>query len=241
MPELVKKTLIVLPTYNEKQNLPKVTKLILQQDSNLEILVIDDNSPDGTGRLADTLASQDNRIHVIHRPGKLGLGTAYIAGFKYALEYQYDYVFEMDADLSHPPGYIKRILRKIESGYDLVVGSRYTQGISVVNWDLKRLALSLWASLYARKITGVKLTDPMAGFKCFRREVLEKLPLDKIHSNGYSFQIEMHFRAHRAGFKIGEIPIVFIERKKGNSKMSRKVILEAALMPWRLRLNMYDQ
>lgn len=235
------KSLVIIPTYNERENLIEVTNRVLSQGDGVEVLIVDDASPDGTGELAEQLRTRNPRIHVLRRSGKQGLGTAYIAGFKYALERDYDYIFEMDADLSHDPKYLPRFIDKIQEGYDLVIGSRYIKGISVVHWAFKRLLLSLWASYYAKKITGVPLTDPMAGFKCFRREVLEALPLDRINSNGYSFQIEMHYRVYQSGFKITEIPIIFVERREGESKMSRRVIKEAVLMPWRLRLGLYSK
>jgi len=230
------KSLIIIPSYNERENIEKLIKQIFALLPDFNILVVDDNSPDGTGGLLDKIVQGDSRVKVIHRPGKLGLGTAYIEGFKYAIANNYDYVFEMDADLSHEPKYILEMQKKMEQGFDLVIGSRYLEGISVVHWDLKRLMLSLWASFYARTITGLVLTDPMSGFKCYRKKVLESIPLDKVKSNGYSFQMEMHFRAQRAGFKLAEVPIVFVDRFNGKSKMGWKIILEAALMAPRLRL-----
>lgn len=232
------KSLIIIPSYNERQNIEKLVGEILTVSPDFNVLVVDDNSPDGTGELLDKIAKEDSRIRVIHRPKKMGLGTAYIEGFKYAFANNYDYIFEMDADLSHEPKYLLDLLKKIESGFDLVIGSRYLEGISVVHWDLKRLMLSLWASVYARTITGLSLTDPMSGFKCYRKEVLENIPLDKVRSNGYSFQMEMHFRAARAGFKLAEVPIVFVDRFNGKSKMGWRIILEAGLMAPRLRLGL---
>lgn len=230
------KSLVIVPTYNERENIEDLSKEILIQDPGIEVLIVDDNSPDGTGALADELSQKSPRIHVLHRSGKQGLGTAYIAGFKYALQHDFDFVFEMDGDFSHEPKYLPEFFKKMQAGYDLVVGSRYLKGISVAYWDLWRLLLSLWASFYARLVTGVPLTDPMAGFKCFSRKILENIDLDKVKSNGYSFQIEMNYRAFKKGFRLGEIPIIFVERRQGQSKMSKKVILEAILMPWRLRL-----
>lgn len=230
------KSLVIIPTYNERENIEDLCREILIQEPGIEVLIVDDNSPDGTGQLADELSQKNPRLHVLHRSGKLGLGTAYIAGFKYALEQDFEFVFEMDGDFSHEPKYLPEFLKKIQEGYDLVIGSRYVRGISVAYWDLWRLLLSLWASLYARIVTGVPLTDPMAGFKCFSRKVLQSIDLDKIKSNGYSFQIEVNFCAFKKGFRLGEIPIIFVERRQGQSKMSKKVLLEAVLMPWRLRL-----
>ena len=230
------RSLIIIPSYNERENIEKLISEIFTVSPDLNILVVDDNSPDGTGELLDKIAKADLRVKVIHRAGKLGLGTAYIEGFKYAISQGFDYIFEMDADLSHEPKYILEMQKKMEQGFDLVIGSRYLEGISVVHWDLKRLMLSLWASFYARTITGLVLTDPMSGFKCYRKKVLESIPLDKVKSNGYSFQMEMHFRAAKAGFKLAEVPIVFVDRFNGKSKMGWKIILEAMLMAPRLRL-----
>jgi dolichol-phosphate mannosyltransferase len=209
---------------------------VLAQDSRLEVLVIDDNSPDGTGAIADGLAAEDPRIHVLHREGKLGLGTAYIAGFRWALERDYAWVFEMDADFSHDPAHLKDFLKAIP-GADLVIGSRYLKGrVTVVNWPMGRLMLSYLANIYARWITGLHVWDLTAGFKCFRRAVLESIDLSAVRSNGYAFQIEMSFRAWRKGFKLEEIPIVFADRTDGQSKMSRAIVREAIWMVPRLRL-----
>lgn len=228
--------LVVIPTYNEAANLPAIVPQVLAQDPRLEVLVIDDNSPDGTGAIADKLAAENPRVHVVHRSGKLGLGTAYIAGFKWALERDYEYVFEMDADFSHDPAHLKDFLKAIPNA-DLVVGSRYLQGrVTVVNWPMGRLMLSYLANIYARWFTGLRIWDLTAGFKCFRRAVLEGIDLSAVRSNGYAFQIEMSFRAWRKGFKLVEIPIVFADRTDGQSKMSRAIVREAIWMVPRLRL-----
>lgn len=227
--------LVVIPTYNEKENIRRIIDAVLGQGGGIEVLVVDDNSPDGTGAIVDEMSKTGPRVHVIHREGKMGLGSAYIAGFKWALAgTDAKYVFEMDADFSHDPGAIPEFLRAI-ANCDLVVGSRYLNGITVVNWPLQRLILSTGANIYTRKITGLPLKDSTGGFKCFRREVLEALPLDTIRSDGYSFQIEMNFFCWKKGFRIREIPIIFTDRRVGVSKMSRKIVWEAAFMVWRLR------
>jgi dolichol-phosphate mannosyltransferase len=229
------KTLIIIPTYNESENIERIVPLILEKDSSINVLIVDDNSPDGTGRIADRMANQDERISVIHRQSKSGLGTAYITGFKFALENGYDLVFEMDCDFSHDPKYIVEFLRAVKDA-DLVLGSRYISGVNVINWPMSRLLLSYYANVYSRLVTGLPVKDATGGFKCFRREVLEAIDLDRVKSNGYSFQIEMSFRAWKKGFKIKEIPIVFEDRKVGQSKMSKRIVREAVWMVWRLRL-----
>jgi dolichol-phosphate mannosyltransferase len=235
------KSMVVIPTYNERENLTRLIPEILSLDEKFHILVVDDNSPDGTGAVADKFAAENPGIvHVLHRESKEGLGKAYIAGFKYALEFGADYIFEMDADLSHDPERLPAFLPKMEE-CDIVVGSRYLKGISIVNWALKRLILSLAANKYARFITGLKVSDTTSGYKCFKRKVLEDIDLDKVHSDGYAFQIEMNYRAKKLGYKIGEIPIIFIDRDLGNSKMSKKIIWEAIWMVWRLRLGFYSK
>jgi len=230
------RALVVIPTYNEAPNVLNVVPQVLSQDPRLEVLVVDDNSPDGTGRMADELAAKNPRVHVLHREGKLGLGTAYIRGFKWALERGYDYVFEMDADFSHDPAHLKEFLKAIE-GADIVLGSRYLDGkVTVVNWPMGRLMLSYCANIYARWITGLRIWDLTGGFKCFRRRVLETIDLSQVRSNGYAFQIEMSVRAWRKGFKFREIPIVFVDRTEGQSKMNRAIVREAVWMVPRLRL-----
>ncbi|PYP35638.1 MAG: dolichyl-phosphate beta-D-mannosyltransferase [Gemmatimonadetes bacterium] len=233
MPE---RALVVIPTYNEVENVPGLVPQVLAQDPRLEVLVVDDGSPDGTGRLAEALAAKQPRVHVLHREGKLGLGTAYLTGFRWALERGYDYVFEMDADHSHDPGHLKDFLKAVEQA-DLVLGSRYLEGkVTVVNWSMGRLLLSYCANIYARWITGLHIWDLTGGFKCFRRHVLEAIDLSRVRSNGYAFQIEMSVRAWRKGFKLKEIPIVFVDRTEGQSKMNRAIVREAVWIVPRLRL-----
>jgi len=228
-------TLIVMPTYNERENVPVIVPLVLAQHPGIQILIVDDNSPDGTGAIADEMAASDSRIHVLHRAGKLGLGTAYVAGFKWALERDYQFVFEMDSDFSHNPDHIPEFLEAAQE-HDLVLGSRYLKGVTVINWPMSRLLLSYFANKYARIVTGLPFSDTTGGFKCYRREVLEGIDLDRIRSEGYSFQIETTFRAWRKGFKLGEITIVFSDRTEGTSKMSGKIMREAVWRVWKLRL-----
>ena len=229
------RALVIIPTYNERENVTRIIDLVLYQDPSIDVLIIDDGSPDGTGQLADEIAAINPRVNVIHRPSKMGLGTAYVAGFKWALERAYAYVFEMDADFSHDPAHLPQFLTSIQDA-DLVIGSRYRDGrVTVVNWPIGRLLLSYFANVYARTITGLQLYDGTAGFKCFRRSVLEAINLDDIRSNGYAFQIEMNFRAWRRGFRIVEIPIVFVDRTEGVSKMSKRIVREGILVVWRLR------
>lgn len=231
-----KRALVIIPTYNEAANLPNLIPQVMIQDPRLQILVVDDGSPDGTGDIADEFAAKSPRVHVMHRDGKQGLGTAYVAGFRWALERDYDYIFEMDADFSHDPKHLPEFLEAIEHA-DLVLGSRYLHGrVTVVNWPVTRLLLSYFANAYARTVTGLRLFDATGGFKCFRREVLEAIDLDAVHSNGYGFQIEISFRAWRKGFRIMEIPIVFVDRTDGASKMSGAIVREAVWMVWWLRL-----
>ncbi|OGU75155.1 MAG: dolichyl-phosphate beta-D-mannosyltransferase [Ignavibacteria bacterium RBG_16_34_14] len=231
----VKRSLIIVPTYNELDNIKKLIPDILDRYENTDILVVDDNSPDGTGNYVTNLASLDKRVRIIQREKKLGLGTAYIAGFKYAIQNKYDYVFEMDADYSHDPGEIENFLKAIEEN-DLVLGSRYLTGVNVINWPMRRLILSYFANYYTHFITRLPIRDSTGGYKCFRREVLEAIDLDKVKSNGYAFQIEMTFKAWKKGFRIKEISIIFVDRVKGKSKMSRKIVREAIFMVWKLRL-----
>jgi len=229
------KILVIIPTYNEKENISTILPLVLKQDQGIEVLVVDDNSPDGTGKLVEELKASNPRIKLIKREKKSGLGTAYIAGFDYALQNGYDYIFEMDSDFSHDPSYIPDFLKAIRDS-DLVLGSRYIKGVNVVNWPITRLLLSYFANVYARWVTGLPVRDSTGGFKCFKREVLEKIGLDNIHSNGYAFQIEMNFRAWKKGFRIKEIPIIFVDRRAGESKMSKKIVREAIWMVWKLRI-----
>ncbi|HKV72372.1 MAG TPA: polyprenol monophosphomannose synthase [Gemmatimonadales bacterium] len=232
---MAEKALVVIPTYNESMNLPTIVPEVLKQDPRIEVLVVDDNSPDGTGRMADEMAAADPRVHVLHRPGKQGLGTAYLAGFTWALERSYEFIFEMDADFSHDPGHLKEFLKAVE-GADLVLGSRYLGGkVTVVNWPMGRLLLSYFANVYARQITGLAIWDLTGGFKCFRRRVLEAIDLSAVRSNGYAFQIEMTFRAWRKKFRMKEIPITFVDRTEGQSKMNKAIVREAVWVVPRLR------
>ena len=233
MPE---RALVIIPTYNEAVNLSNLVPQVLAQDPRIEVLVVDDNSPDGTGQLAEGLAADNRRVHVLHRSSKQGLGTAYLAGFKWGLEQDYAYFFEMDADFSHDPVHLKEFLKAIQHA-DLVLGSRYLAGrVTVVNWPMGRLLLSYFANVYARWVTGLKIWDLTGGFKCYRRKVLEGVDLTQVRSNGYAFQIEMSVRAWRKGFKLAEVPIVFVDRTEGQSKMNRAIVREAVWMVPRLRL-----
>jgi dolichol-phosphate mannosyltransferase len=227
--------LVIIPTYNEATNLPLIVPQVLTQDPRIEVLVVDDNSPDGTGDVVDRMAQSESRIHALHRQAKEGLGRAYLAGFRWGLAQHFDAMFEMDADFSHDPSFIPSFLQAIEDA-DLVLGSRYSTGVNVINWPISRLLLSLAANLYARIITGLPLSDSTGGFKCFRRVVLEAIDLDHVRSNGYAFQIEMSFRAWRKGFRLKEIPIIFHDRVEGHSKMSKRIVREAIWMVWWLRL-----
>ncbi|HAM70164.1 MAG TPA: dolichyl-phosphate beta-D-mannosyltransferase [Verrucomicrobiales bacterium] len=230
---MTEKALVVVPTYNERENIIPLTERILGQPAPVEILIVDDNSPDGTGQLADELAAKNNRIKVLHRQEKDGLGRAYIAGFKWALQRGYEYVLEMDGDLSHNPSDLPALIDAARSA-DLSLGSRYKNGIRVINWPLNRLLLSMGAARYVQIITGMPVADPTGGFKCFRRATLEAIDLDAIRSNGYSFQIEMTHQAWRRGLRVVEVPIVFTDRFQGTSKMSSKIVKEALWMVWRL-------
>lgn len=230
------KTLVVTPTYNEAENITRFISEVLAQGPDIEILVVDDNSPDGTGDLVAGKQEGNDRIHLLRRAGKMGLGTAYVEGFRYAISKKFDYVFEMDADFSHNPEEIPKFLGKM-NGCDLVLGSRYTGGVRVVNWPIRRLILSYAANVYTRIITGMPLKDSTGGFKCFKRKVLEAIDLDKVHSNGYAFQIEMTFKAWSKGFKVCEHPIIFLDRMSGVSKMSKGIVYEAVFMVWKLKLH----
>jgi dolichol-phosphate mannosyltransferase len=229
------RALVIVPTYNERENILKLIDAVLAQSPTIDVLVVDDGSPDGTGAIVDERAASDQRVHIIHRERKLGLGTAYIAGFRWALERDYEFIFEMDADFSHDPQHLPQFLASIENA-DLVLGSRYRdRKVTVVNWPIGRLMLSYFANVYARFVTGLNVFDATGGYKCFRRKVLEAIDLNDVRSNGYAFQIEMSFRAWRRGFRIVEIPIVFVDRTEGNSKMSKRIVREAVWMVWRLR------
>ncbi len=228
------RSLVIIPTYNEIHNIKRLLPDILSSFPAIDVLVVDDNSPDGTADWVKEAAKSVPRIKIIERPGKMGLGTAYVAGFRYMLENEYDYAIQMDADFSHDPQEIETFLETIKD-YDLVIGSRYIYGVRVINWPIRRLLLSYFANLYSRFITGMPIKDGTGGFKCFRRQVLQAINLDKIHSNGYSFQIEMNYKAYKLGFKIREVPITFVDRVEGTSKMSKKIVREAITMVWKLR------
>jgi dolichol-phosphate mannosyltransferase len=230
-----KRALIIFPTYNEAENIEKIVAAVLPIDPRINVLIVDDSSPDGTGEIADRMASTDSRIQVMHRDKKEGLGRAYIAGFKWAIEHKFDYIFEMDADFSHDPKYLPDFLREIEH-FDVVLGSRYISGVNVINWPMARLLLSYYANVYTRLVAGVSIRDATGGFKCFRREVLQAIDLDAVQASGYMFQIEMSMRALHKGFQIKEIPIVFVDRMAGQSKMSKKIMREAIWMVWWLRI-----
>ena len=230
------KILVIIPTYNEAVNIQKIIPEVLNNSNSeyvFDVLVVDDNSPDNTAKIVEDMKNEN--VFIIKREKKMGLGTAYVTGFKYAIQNNYNYVFEMDADFSHDPKYLKRFIVEIKKGYDLVVGSRYIEGVSVVNWPLRRLILSYGANIYTRLVTGLKVKDTTAGYTCYKVTSLSKINLDEIKSNGYSFQIEMKFKFYKKGFKIKEIPILFIDRRAGKSKMSRKVVFEAYFMVWKLK------
>jgi dolichol-phosphate mannosyltransferase len=229
--------LVIIPTYNERENLPQATAAVHEILPEAHILVVDDNSPDGTGQVADELAHSHSFIKVLHRPGKQGLGTAYVAGFRQALAEGYQYVFEMDCDFSHDPKYLPQMLQAARDGADLVIGSRYVDGGGTVNWGPLRKFISRGGSFYARTILGIDVRDVTAGFKCFRRRVLESIDLASVSAQGYGFQIEMTYRTLRLGFRVVEVPIVFVDRRVGQSKMSRKIFLEALALVWKLRLS----
>ncbi len=229
------KIMVVVPTYNERQNVQELIPKVLSQLPGIEMLIVDDASPDGTGGYVDSVAAGEPRVHTIHRPGKMGLGSAYVEGFKYALDAGADLIVQMDADFSHDPDVIPELVKRCDE-YDVVLGSRYITGANVVNWPLRRLFLSYFANVYTHIVTGLPLRDSTGGFKCFKRKVIAALDLDAIRSDGYSFQIEVNFRCWRKGFSIIEIPIVFVDRHSGTSKMSRRIVWEAMWLVWRLRL-----
>ena len=227
------RTLVVIPTYDEKENVRAIARAVFEQLPQSDMLFVDDNSPDGTGAILDEMAAADKRVNVFHKPGKSGLGRAYITGFKWALERDYAFIFEMDADFSHDPKELPKFIVAAENA-DLVLGSRYVNGIRILNWPLRRLLLSKGAATYVNIVTGLPITDPTGGFKCYRRIVLETIDLDKVVSNGYSFQVEMTHTAWMKGFRILEIPIVFEDRRSGYSKMNKAIAKEAFWMVWRL-------
>lgn len=221
------KNLVIIPTYNEKENIAAIIRAVSSLPVEFDILIVDDNSPDGTASIVEEMGSQENNLHLIRRSGKLGLGTAYIAGFKWAIENKFDIICEMDADFSHDPADLVRLYETCMNGTDLAIGSRYISGVNVVNWPLGRVLMSYGASIYVRIVTGLKVKDTTAGFKAYKREVLETIGLDDIRSKGYAFQIEMKFAAWKYGFKIKEVPIVFTDRRLGTSKMSGGIFTEA--------------
>jgi len=232
----VNPAIVCIPTYNERDNIEAIARAALAADPRIDVLVIDDNSPDGTGAIADALAASDSRAHVLHRPAKQGLGLAYLDGFRWALSHGYSFILEMDADFSHHPRYLPVLIDRAEGGADLVLGSRYVAGGGTVNWGAVRKLVSRAGSLYARTILRLPQRDLTGGFKCFRRRVLESIDLASVHSTGYAFQIELTYRAIKKGFQVEEIPIVFEDRRVGQSKLSRGIILEALAMVWKLRL-----
>lgn len=229
--------LVIVPTYNERENLPRKVPLILAQDARIDVLVVDDASPDGTGEMADEMAARDERIHVLHRNAKDGLGRAYLAGFAWGLERDFDLLFEMDADISHPTEALPAFIEAAQE-YDVVIGSRYVGGrVNVLNWPISRLFISVFGSWYARTITGMPIRDATGGFNCWHRRVLEEVRLERVRSNGYAFQIELKYRAWKKGFSLHEIPILFTERDSGESKMSKRIVREAVWRVWWLRLS----
>lgn len=229
------RVIVIIPTYDEVENLPLIVADVLEQDERIEILVVDDNSPDGTGKVADDLREQTGRVHVLHRPGKAGLGAAYRAGLTEALRLDADIVIQMDADFSHPPATIKEMLREIED-HDIVMGSRYVNGITVVNWPIERILISYFGNVYARFITGLSTTDATGGFRCIRRELLEQIGFERIRSDGYAFQIEMNYRFDKYGARVKELPFFFVDRTRGESKLSLNIAFEALWMVWWLRI-----
>ncbi len=237
MPTTRRKALVIIPTYNERDNVTAITAAALAADPRIDVLIADDNSPDGTGQIADELAAKEPRIQVLHRAKKEGLGRAYLHAFAWGLERDYEYLVEMDADFSHDPKYLTPMLNEAEAGSDLVIGSRYVDGGGTVNWGPGRKLLSRGGSLYARTILGIGLRDLTAGFVCFRRAVLQAIDLNAVKSSGYAFQIELKYRTLKAGFRVKEIPIVFEDRRVGQSKMSRKIFIEGLTMVWKLKLS----
>ena len=233
------KSVVIIPTYNEKENIEAIIRAVMALEDNFDILVIEDGSPDGTAEIVKRLMAGDfkGRLHIIERTGKLGLGTAYITGFKWAIEQKYDFIFEMDADFSHDPKDVPRLLKEVrDNGYDVAIGSRYITGVNVVNWPMGRVLMSYYASKYVQLVTGIPVNDTTAGFKCYRRQVLETIDLDAIRFKGYAFQIEMKFTAYKLGFKIKEVPVIFVNRELGTSKMSGGIFGEALFGVVKLRL-----
>ena len=238
----MEKKIVIIPTYNEKENIAKITRAVFSLEGDYHILVIDDGSPDGTGAIVKDLQKEfPDRLFLIERSGKLGLGTAYITGFKWSLDKGYDFVFEMDADFSHNPADLPRLLEACtKGGADLAIGSRYCNGVSVVNWPIGRIVMSYYASVYTRTMLGMKVYDTTAGFKCYRRKVLERIDLDDVRMKGYGFQIEMKYTAYKLGFKITEVPVIFINRKEGTSKMSSGIFGEAFWGVIRMRFRKFN-
>lgn len=229
-------SLVIIPTYNERENVATVIKKLNSLNTGVDILIVDDNSPDGTAEIIKGLQKECKNLSLLKRSDKLGLGTAYIKGFNWALERGYQYILEMDADLSHNPDDVPRLIKECKKGYDLVIGSRYCDGVNVINWPIKRLLLSYSANKYTRIVTGLPIKDATAGFKCFNRKVLEDINFNRVKSSGYSFQIEMNFRVWKKGYSLKEIPIVFEERSEGKSKMSKNIVFEAVFMVWKLKI-----
>jgi len=229
-------SLVIIPTYNERENVATVIKKLNSLNTGVDILIVDDNSPDGTAEIVKGLQKECKNLSLLKRSGKLGLGTAYIKGFNWALERRYQYILEMDADLSHNPDDVPRLIKECKKGYNLVIGSRYCNGVNVINWPIKRLLLSYSANKYTRIVTGLPIKDATAGFKCFNRKVLENINFNRVKSSGYSFQIEMNFRVWKKGYSLKEIPIVFEERSEGKSKMSKNIVFEAVFMVWKLKI-----
>jgi len=225
-----------MPTYNERDNIERIIPVVLESDERIDMLIVDDGSPDGTGEIVDRIAEENPRVKVLHREKKMGLGTAYVMGFRHSLEHDYSLTFEMDADFSHDPSYLPEMIAAAEQGFDIIVGSRWVEGGGIENWPRKREKLSRWASKYTQIVTGLPIHDCTAGFQAFRKRVLKEIELSKIHSDGYSFQIETKFKAWRRGFSIKEIPIIFKDRIHGESKISKKIVYEAFFMVWWLRL-----
>jgi len=232
------KTLVIIPTFNEAENIVRIVPTVLSQNPSIDVLVVDDASPDGTASRVKTMKDHESRIHLLERPGKMGLGSAYVEGFRFALRNGYEFIFEMDADFSHSPIEIPNFLKRMNE-YDLVIGSRYIDGIRILNWPIQRLFLSYAANVYSRFMTGMPLHDATGGYKCFRRTALEAVDLDSIRSNGYAFQIEINYKVWTRGFRIIEIPIVFLDRRIGDSKMSKDIVYEAFFMLWKLRFGRF--
>jgi len=238
--QIVSDSIVIIPTYNEKENIERILRKVFSLEKDFDVLIIEDNSPDGTALIVKNLMIEfPDRLFILERKGKLGLGTAYLTGFKWALEHKYEFIFEMDADFSHDPNDLVRLYEACNNGADLAIGSRYISGINVINWPLKRVLMSYMASVYVREITGMKIMDTTAGFKCFRRKVLETIDFNRVKMRGYGFQIEMNFKTWKYGFNIVEVPIIFTERQEGNSKMSGGIFGEAFKGVIRMKLSSF--